>query len=55
MQHIPTGFLMTLAQDMEAMERFSALSPQEREEIILRAHHVQSKAEMQAIVRGIGR
>lgn len=46
---------MTLAQDMEAMERFAALPRQAREEIVSRARRVGSKAEMEALVRDIGR
>ena len=55
MQDIPTGFLMTLAQNLDAMERFAALSRQERDQVISRARRVESKAEMEALVRGIGR
>ncbi len=50
---LPMGFGMALAQNMGAMERFSALSAQEQQQLLDRAGSVRSKAEMQALVSSI--
>lgn len=49
-QEMPLGFSFALAQNPEAMQRFSALSQPERERILQKAHSVSSKREMQALV-----
>lgn len=50
---IPLGLGMALAQNLAAMERFSAMSEQEQGEVIARTHNVKSKQEMQALVDGL--
>lgn len=50
---IPLGFGMALAQNTEALERFSALSQGERDALISGARSVHSKAEMAAYVNQI--
>ena len=47
---IPLGFGMALAQNSEAMTRFSALTEQQRRQLIEGTHSVRSKKEMQAYV-----
>ena len=50
---IPLGFGMALAQNTQAMERFSALSHERREALIAGARAIHSKAEMAAYVNQI--
>ncbi len=47
---IPLGFGMALAQNSEAMNRFSAMSEEQRRQLIEGTHSVRSKKEMQAYV-----
>jgi len=47
---VPLGLGMALAQNLPAMNIFAALSNQEQQQIINRAHSVQSKQEMQSLV-----
>lgn len=47
---IPLGLSMALAQNMDAMSRFSTMSDREKERFIACAHQVQSKTEMQRLV-----
>ncbi|MDD6991524.1 MAG: hypothetical protein PUI48_06830 [Oscillospiraceae bacterium] len=47
---IPLGFGMALAQNSEAMTRFSAMSEEQRGQLIEGTHSVRSKKEMQAYV-----
>lgn len=47
---IPLGFGMALAQNSEAMTRFSAMSEEQRRQLIEGTHSVRSKKEMQAYV-----
>ncbi|MGN1101677.1 MAG: hypothetical protein ACI4RG_05750 [Huintestinicola sp.] len=47
---IPLGFGMALAQNSEAMNRFSAMSDEQRRQLIEGTHSVRSKKEMQAYV-----
>ena len=47
---LPLGFAFTLAQDPEAMKRFSQLSQEERFRLLQRAHSAESGGEMQALV-----
>ena len=49
------GLGMALAQNVEAMQVFSAMSPAQQQAIIDRTHSVNSKKEMQALVSQIGR
>lgn len=50
---IPLGLGMAFAQNTAAMERFAAMSEQERQNIISMAQNVGSKAEMAAFVQKI--
>lgn len=47
---IPLGFGMALAQNSEAMTRFSAMTEEQRRQLIEGTHSVRSKKEMQAYV-----
>ena len=48
---IPLGLGMAFAQNMPAMEYFAALNETQKQNIIDRAHNVQSKQEMRDLVR----
>lgn len=47
---IPLGFGMALAQNSEAMTRFSAMTEEQRRQLIEGTHSVRSKKEMKAYV-----
>lgn len=49
----PIGFTMGLAMDLNAMNRYSALSEAEKEELLNRARDAKSKKEMQRIIDSI--
>ncbi len=51
---IPMGLGMALAKNLEAMNAFTALSPEGKAAVIARTHSVQSKKEMEQLVREIG-
>lgn len=46
----PIGFLMAISQNQSAMDRYSALSKPQRQELIDRAKRASSRREMQQIV-----
>ena len=48
---LPLGLGLALAQNPEAMKRFSGLSKPARSELLRKAHGVSSKNEMQALVQ----
>lgn len=50
---LPLGFSFALAQNPDAMQRFSNLPKSKQSEILQRAHRVSSKDEMQALVNGL--
>ncbi|MEM1485115.1 hypothetical protein V6615_09580 [Oscillospiraceae bacterium PP1C4] len=50
-QDVPMGFGMALAQNLDAMNRFSALSPEQQKQVISHTHQVGSKQEMQQYVQ----
>ncbi|MGM9522769.1 MAG: hypothetical protein ACI3VB_09885 [Oscillospiraceae bacterium] len=50
---VPLGLGMALAQNLEALERFSAMTESERKLIIERTHSVESPQEMRAYVQKI--
>ena len=52
-QELPLGFGMALAQQPDAMEKFSRFSQGQKDEILRRAHSASSKREMQELVRGL--
>lgn len=49
-EKLPVGFAMALAQNRPAMEYFAAMSDNEKQAVLDRAHHVHAKSEMQQIV-----
>lgn len=53
MNDIPVGFMMTLAENEQAMRRFATLSEQERSQVVAQVSQAASRDEMQAIVRGL--
>lgn len=53
MSDAPIGFLMAISQNEKAMNRYSALSKQERQQLIDRASRADSRDEMQSIVDSI--
>lgn len=54
-QELPLGMGMALAQNEQALERFSALSMAEQKAVIDGARQVRSKQEMRQYVENIGR
>ena len=50
---LPLGFAFALAQRPEAMQTFSNLPQAKKAEILQKAHHVSSKAEMQSLVNSL--
>lgn len=53
MKDVSIGFLMTLAEDEQAMRSFATLPEEKRNEIIARASHASSREEMQSIVHDV--
>lgn len=53
MGELPVGFGMALAMNPQAMERFSALSEQEQQNIINHTHQIDSNQEMHNYVQSI--
>ena len=51
---VPMGLGMALAQNVEAMQAFSAMEPAKQRAIIDRTHTIGSKKEMQAFVSRLG-
>ncbi|MDD2971210.1 MAG: hypothetical protein PHE02_03630 [Lachnospiraceae bacterium] len=47
---IPMGFGMALSQNLSALNRFSAMSESEKEELLNRARDARSKSDMSALV-----
>lgn len=47
---LPVGLGMALAQNVDSMNYFSSLSPDEQQEIINHTHTIQSKREMEEYV-----
>ncbi len=47
---LPLGFAFALAQNPDAMEKFSSMTDSEQAEILRKAHSVSSKDEMQSLV-----
>ena len=50
---LPMGFGMALVQDVDAMEHFSSLSPDEQRRVIDGTHSIHSKPEMQSYVHSL--
>lgn len=53
MADLPLGFGMGLAQDMDAMKYFSALSPDEQRAVIDQTHNIASHDEMRSFIQSI--
>ncbi len=47
---LPLGFAFALAQNPQAMQRFSLMSEAEQHRVLQKAHTVSSKGEMQSLV-----
>lgn len=52
---VPMGFGMALAQNVEAMERFTSLSPAQQQSVIDGVHGITSKEAMRDYVQRLGR
>ncbi len=50
---VPIGFGMALAMNEPAMAAYSAMSEQQKQAILNKAHHARSEKEMHQIVSGI--
>ncbi len=50
---LPVGFSMALAMNPKAMERFSAMSEREQQEVLRRSRQLDSKSEMQQLVASL--
>lgn len=50
---IPIGFGMALAMDADAMDACTAMTEQQRQAVLEKAHHARSEIEMKQIVDGI--
>ncbi|MEL7609400.1 MAG: hypothetical protein AAGU74_07820 [Bacillota bacterium] len=50
MTEMPQGFLMSLARNMDAMNRFSSMPDSSKEAILERARRVRTKREMDELV-----
>ena len=50
---LPVGLMMALAQNMQAMKQYAALSDEGRAKLIERASRAQSGQEMQSLVRNL--
>ncbi len=50
---MPVGFAMALAMNPKAMEQFSALSEDKKQEVIAGTHGVKSKEEMHRYVNSL--
>lgn len=48
--NIPMGLSMALAQNVDSLNYFSSLSPDEQQEIVNHTHTIQSKKEMEEYV-----
>ncbi len=52
-KEMPLGFVMSLAQNSEALECFNALSDEEKQSIINKTSTIRSKSEMRKFVGNI--
>ena len=52
---VPIGFGMALAMNQRAMNAYAAMTEQQKQEILTRAHHACSRHEMQQIVNDIAK
>lgn len=52
-RELPLGLGMALAQNEDAMRCFEALSQEEKQAVVRKAHAAASKREMEALVAGL--
>lgn len=52
---VPIGFGMALAMDTSAMNAYAAMTEQQKQEILNRAHNARSRQEMRRIVSSIAK
>ncbi len=52
---VPIGFSMVLAMNQSAMNAYAAMTEQQKQEVLTRAHNVRSKQEMEHIVNRIAK
>lgn len=52
---VPIGFGMALAMNHSAMEAYAAMTEQQKQEILSRAHNARSEKEMHQIVNSIAK
>ena len=50
MERLPDGLILELARDKRAMQRFSALSREERDRVVMRAKAARTWADMRLLV-----
>ena len=50
MERLPDGLILELARDKRAMQRFSALSREERDRVVTRARAARTWADMRLLV-----
>lgn len=53
MRDLPMGFGMALAQNEKALNCFSHMTQQQKQEVLRQTHTIQSKAEMKAFVNSL--
>lgn len=49
-KRVPDGLLLELSRDRRARQRFSALTPRERDRVVARARAARTRADMRLIV-----
>ena len=52
---LPTGFAMALAMNPPALNTYSAMTEEQKQEILNRAHNARSEQEMHGIVNSLGK
>ncbi len=52
---MPIGFGLSLAADAKAMEAFSNMSDTEKEAVVEKSRHMQSRADMEQFVSGLSK
>ena len=50
---VPVGFGLAMSSNTAAMNRYAHLEEPQRQEILNKAHHIQSKEEMYALVASL--
>ena len=52
-REMPDGFVLELSRDKRAMQRFSALTREERDRVVTRARAARTRADMRLIVMSL--